>query len=163
MRVRKAVKHPKYNDSTDEYDIGLLFLENSTTLDISLPSLNNDNSFPAPSSTTHVMGWGDTDEGNDQIMSDELMIVDLQVISNEDCEEAKGGGVSYKNWIYDDMLCTYTEGQDACQGDSGKLMIWSFPMKKDQIGYAIGSSSSPIHYPNFIDTSTLWNEKDWRS
>ena len=96
------MEHPKYNDNTDEYDIGLLFLENSTAIDISLPFLNYDNLFPEPGSTAHSMGWGDTDAGDNLEFPDELMVVDLHVISNEQCEKAEEGGKAYKNWIFDD-------------------------------------------------------------
>jgi len=123
IRAIKAMKHPRYNEDTDEYDIGLLFLENATTLDIPLPTLNDDNSFPSPGSTTYSMGWGDIDSGSNLEFPDELMIVDLQIISNEDCENAEEGGKGYRNWIFDDMLCTFTDGHDACQGDSGGPLI----------------------------------------
>lgn len=55
-----------------------------------------------------------------------LMVVDLQVISNEDCENAERGEVNYKGWIYDNMMCTYTGDSDACQGDSGKTCMYRF-------------------------------------
>ena len=121
------VEHPNYNDNTDEYDMGLLFLEASTMMDITYPTLNNDDNYPSVGTTTHVMGWGDTDAGTNQKVSDHLLIVDLEVISNSDCsrmERAQDGeNISYSVWIFDDMLCTFSPGQDACQGDSGKLNI----------------------------------------
>ena len=119
IRVINAVKHGSYNTITDGYDVGLLFLEHLTTLDITLPILNYDNEFPSPGATTYAMGWGDTDVLTYEQVSDWLMIVDLEVISNDDCNAAEKGGVSYKNWVTDDMMCTYSENQDACQGDSG--------------------------------------------
>ena len=121
------VEHPNYNENTDEYDMGLLFLEASTMMDITYPTLNNDANYPSVGTTTHVMGWGDTDAGTNQKVSDHLLIVDLEVISNSDCsrmERAQDGeNISYSGWIFDDMLCTFSPGQDACQGDSGKLNI----------------------------------------
>ena len=75
------------------------------------------------------MGWGDTNvaTGN-QEFTDSLMVVDLQVISNTLCEMAEGvkedggGTVDYNGWIFEDMLCTSSEGKDACQGDSGEML-----------------------------------------
>jgi hypothetical protein len=53
--------------------------------------------------------------------------VDLEVISNENCERMERSQgielVSYRGWIYDDMMCTFTAGKDACQGDSGGPLI----------------------------------------
>ena len=103
--------------------MALLILEEPTTLDIPFVRVNDDNLYPPEGTTTHVMGWGDTDPGDGQRLSDILMIVDVEVISNNDCEDAEQGGDSYNGWIYPSMLCTSTKGQDACQGDSGKLNI----------------------------------------
>jgi len=73
------------------------------------------------------MGWGNTDKAQDvDTSSQELLAVNLGVISNEDCETEYGvngaksgermGTRSSSEWkVYDNMMCTYTEGQDACQ------------------------------------------------
>ncbi len=123
IRVIKSVQHGNYNSITDGYDVGLLFLESSTTLDVTFPILNTDNELPYQGATTYAMGWGDTDVVTYEQVSDWLMIVDLKVITNEDCDAAGEGDVSYRNWITDDMLCTYSENHDACQGDSGMAHV----------------------------------------
>jgi len=46
----------------------------------------------------------------------------LGVISNEDCNAAEFEEHKYNGWIHDDMMCAYTPGGDACQGDSGELL-----------------------------------------
>lgn len=148
--VKKTVQHPQYNKNTDAYDLGLVFLSQSTTLDIPLIRLNDDDSYPDPGTTTFTMGWGDTDPGETQRLSNDLLVVDVEVISNEDCKGMKKSGENYGkkldlymslhyimpslflsstftynflgNWIFDDMMCAYTENQDACQGDSGKIL-----------------------------------------
>ena len=123
VAVDYEVKHPDYDVSLDNYDIGLVFLKESVTTDIPLLALNNDDSFPEPGSTVRVMGWGDTDpETKVQDMPDELMLVELQVISNEECDKAKSGEESYKGSIFDNMICTESQENvaDACQGDSGE-------------------------------------------
>ena len=112
------VAHPSYDSGMNKNDIALLFLEESTTLDIALPQLNNNNDFPSTESRTHVLGWGVTDDGS---LADELLRVDLAVISNEDCDNAELEGDNYNGLIFDDMICTETVGQDACQGDSGEF------------------------------------------
>jgi len=119
--VVDQVAHPSYNFGTNENDIALLFLEESTALDITLPRLNNNNDFPSSGSTTFVMGWGVMDDGS---VPDSLMRVDLAVMSNEDCESAESGEDDYNGLIYDDMICTdSSDGEDACQGDSGGPLI----------------------------------------
>jgi len=119
--VVDQVAHPSYDFGTDEHDFALLFLEKSTTLDISLPRLNNNNDFPSSGFTTHVMGWGVMDDGSP---ADSLMRVALTVISNEECESADTGDGNYNGRIYDDMICTdSSDGHDACQGDSGGPLI----------------------------------------
>jgi len=121
IAIKLEVAHPEYDFGLDKNDIGLIFLQKSVAIDVPLLRLNDVSSLPAPGSTVYVMGWGDTDAARSiQNMPDELMIVELEVISNADCEKAESGTDSYDGYIFDDMLCTEHEGQDACQGDSGE-------------------------------------------
>ena len=124
VNVDFEVPHPDYNFGTDNYDIGLIFLKKSISTYIPLLAINDDSSSPEPGATVEVMGWGDTSpEKSVRDMPDELMIVELQVISNGECEKAKSGEDSYKNSIFEDMVCTKSQGNDAadaCQGDSGE-------------------------------------------
>ena len=123
ISVDYEVKHPDYDISLDNNDIGLVFLKESVSSDVPLLALNDDDSFPEPGAAVLVMGWGDTNpEKEIQDMSNELMIVELQVISNKDCDKAESGKDSYKGYISDDMICTESQGNvaDACQGDSGE-------------------------------------------
>ena len=46
-------------------------------------------------------------------MSEDLVVADLEVLSNEACARAEGRGTSCGDWIYDDAVCTFTEGRDA--------------------------------------------------
>jgi secreted trypsin-like serine protease len=121
IAVKFEMAHPDYDFDLDKNDIGLIFLQKPVTIDLPLLRPNDDSSLPVPGSTVYVMGWGDTDPTKSiQNMPDELMIVELEVISNADCEKAESGTDSYDGYISDDMLCTEYEGQDACQGDSGE-------------------------------------------
>ena len=52
-----------YDDSTDQYDVGLLFLTAPTLQSIQFPKLNMDSAFPVVGAKTYVLGWGDTDPG----------------------------------------------------------------------------------------------------
>merc|ERR1712233_276310 len=65
-----------------------------------------------------VTGWGTTSSGGST--SNVLLEVDVQVISNSECNAAYGG-------ITDNMLCAADAsgngGSDACQGDSGGPLV----------------------------------------
>jgi trypsin len=55
------------------------------------------------------------------------MDVNLNVISNEECEASKGDldgyFMTYENQITDNMLCAWASQRDSCQGDSGGPLI----------------------------------------
>lgn len=124
VAVKFEVVHPAYDFGTDQNDFGLIFLEESVTSDIPLLRLNDDSSLPEIGSTAYVMGWGDTDQADASVsLPDELMIVGLPVISNEECDNAESGADSYSGYIFDNMLCTASDNEDACQGDSGERML----------------------------------------
>jgi len=122
IAVASALKHPKYNTNNDNYDIALVFLRESTSHDIAMPKLNRDSSFPSAGRKAVTMGWGKTD-ANTESLPDELLAVELDVISNSVCEDASRGGYNYRGDIYDSMMCTSTTDKDACQGDSGGPLV----------------------------------------
>lgn len=130
--ARKKKLHPDYNTATDDYDMGLIFLDTPTTYDIPYPQLNKNDSYPEAGVTAYTMGWGATSFGDGGI-SAELLIVDLPVLSNDECEDIEVGGNSYEGLITNSMLCTFNQGKDACQGDSGEsdnqALIVCFYMK----------------------------------
>ena len=125
ISVRKVFEHPRYRSSTDEYDFAVVFLDESAPSDTALVGINDDNSYPRPGSTSYTMGWGDTKAKDRRVrgrrrLVDQLLIADVEVISNEECSDIKRDGESYGNEIHDDMICADTRGKDACQGDSGE-------------------------------------------
>ena len=63
---------------------------------------------------------------------------DLEVIPNEDCEQVSGGDMTYTNWIFDNMMCTSTEGHDTCQSDSGECVGYVM------YGYSLLRNREPI-------------------
>jgi len=124
VSVRKTITHPNYDADTSSYDVALVFLSTPVQDEnIQLMRLNNDDSYPQPGTMAHVMGWGDVNPGSSLETVDELHIVSVDVISNEECETITKDGQNYEGQIYDNMMCTSTEGQDACQGDSGGPLI----------------------------------------
>ena len=127
IRVEKEIRHPNYSTSTDEYDIALLLLSRPVQVLTreDMVRINDDESFPSPGVMSRTMGWGDTDpdDGKTEVSLD-LQEVDLPIISNSECGDAEGTvdgwSDSYRDYIYESMICTFRPGQDACQGDSGK-------------------------------------------
>jgi trypsin len=130
IEAARQIPHPKYDENTSENDFALVVLERPVETAVPLVSLNDDNSYPTPGTTSaqaHVMGWGNM-QTNGFDLPDVPMIVDVEVISNDRCYELENGGESYEEFkydIYDDMICTFTEKKDACQGDSGGPLVIS--------------------------------------
>ena len=129
IRVAREIRHPKYSWSTDSNDFGLLILSKPVgdLTEDQIIRLNADESYPEVGEVARTMGWGDTDpDGAKLSVSYSLLEVDLPVISNEECQAAKGSDNgytdSYEGYIFNSMLCTFSPGQDACQGDSGELL-----------------------------------------
>jgi hypothetical protein len=104
--------------------LALLLLSEAVTAvaEEDIVRINSDASFPSAGDLARSMGWGDTDPDDfNAVVSDELLEVDLPVISNEECSAAKGtdNGYTdnYESYIFDSMLCTFEPGSDACQGE----------------------------------------------
>lgn len=142
IEMVREYEHPDYNVRNDDNDIALVKLSEPAGRGMPLVRINPDGDVPFVGEWAHVMGWGDQDPEEDitrlasnlvgprcqSIIQRDLtnsvhlfrasfqMGVDIQVISNSDCERASKGEDTYKGWIYDSMLCTMTQGQDACQG-----------------------------------------------
>lgn len=61
-------------------------------------------------------------------MADKLHAVEVNVVSNEQCSQAKGyvGWFNYESYegaITTSMLCAKDSNQDSCQGDSGGPLV----------------------------------------
>ncbi len=125
ISARWQIEHPGYNTDTDEYDIALIVLDRPVQNAVPLITLNDDSSYPSPGTTAHVMGWGNNNTDNSNLPN-EMQMVDVEVISNQECETLERGGSSYAGFgfgVYESNICTYTETKDACQGDSGGPLI----------------------------------------
>eukprot|EP00986_Skeletonema_menzelii_P008594 scaffold3678_cov143-Skeletonema_menzelii.AAC.7 len=125
ISVSKQIPHPKYDEETSEFDMALLVLSKPVTNAVQVVTLNDDPAFPSPGQIARVMGWGNRKaDGFD--LPDVPHFVDVDVISNQQCEDMERDGDSYGDMKYpisDDMICTYTANKDSCQGDSGGPLI----------------------------------------
>ena len=128
IQMEYEIPHPNYNSRTTNNDYNLVFLQRPTTANVNLVNINADASRPRPGDPVTVMGWGDTVAADDiQRLSDVLRDVEVNVISNEECEKSKGyaGGwyQDYDGAISSSMLCAKDINEDSCQGDSGGPIV----------------------------------------
>jgi trypsin len=129
VQKEREVPHPKYNPSSTDNDFNLIFLTRKTTADVPIVKLNKEKSVPSATDAVEVMGWGDTDASEwSQRLSDVLRSVEVNVVTNEECSQAKGyvGWFNYESYegsITSNMLCAQDTNQDSCQGDSGGPLI----------------------------------------
>lgn len=113
-------EHPDYDSNSDEYDLYIAILD-TPVYDITPVRVNPNPNWPLPGMMATTMGWGVLKEDGNS--PDELMRVEVEVISNDECDAYEDGGDDYNDWIFPDMVCTNTPGKDACQGDSGGPLI----------------------------------------
>jgi len=79
-----------------------------------------------------VCGWGALKE-TDKVAPDHLSKLEVPVVSNEDCQRAKG---MHSQVITERMICAgFLDGsKDACIGDSGGPLVWNDKGVWKQIG-----------------------------
>jgi secreted trypsin-like serine protease len=132
--VSKDIKiHEDYDGEQVINDVGLIKLPESVTFNdaikpVSLPSkADADNDFAGE--TARVSGWGLTD-GFDTDLSEVLNYVDVEVISNEKCEDTFDS-------LLPSILCTSGDAYTgSCSGDSGG------PLIKDDVQIGVVSLES---------------------
>lgn len=113
--VRKQVRHPEYSKEGDEgviqvtptlsslrvdNDFMLVFLKESVAEEnAQIIDINPSGSVPADEARLTVMGWGDTDRGSEFVPSNELLVAEGVVISNEDCLSRRGETITYEGAV----------------------------------------------------------------
>lgn len=129
VRIRENILHPLYNkEIMNDFDIALTFLERPTAIEkSSLIHLNMNSSYPPDDTIATYLGWGVINTKGEA--SNILREVDVSVITNEECNSIEGN-TGYNNMYFSmngritpSMLCTFTQGKDSCQRDSGGPLI----------------------------------------
>mmetsp|Transcript_32290 Transcript_32290/g.67897 ORF Transcript_32290/g.67897 Transcript_32290/m.67897 type:complete len:339 (+) Transcript_32290:117-1133(+) len=139
MKEGGEIMHPQYNSRTTDNDFMLVILDRDATLndDVGLVTINDKASTPRVDDRVTVMGWGETGSG----LSDVLMEVDVNVISNGECNTSKDASSTYEGAITANMLCAKADGQDSCQGDSGGPLVDSDGVQVGVVSWGIGCAS----------------------
>lgn len=146
IAMKKEIPHPNYRESNTDNDFMLVVLRNAASLnsDVGLVALNSDNSEPSVGDELTVMGWGDVDITSASELSDVLMGVGVNTISNRECESSSDGRDSYQGRVTENMVCARANRKDSCQGDSGGPNIQTVGGIDKQVGvvsWGIGCAS----------------------
>ncbi|KAG7359037.1 peptidase S8 family protein [Nitzschia inconspicua] len=131
--VIEQKNHPSFNDNTVENDFMLLRLEQPVYLEdggVTLELSNSESDVAAGTELT-VLGlgvtgtssWGGLFGPGMASQPDQLMDVEIEAYSDEQCLSAYGSG--WKGVKIDSMFCAGAPlgGKDSCQGDSGGPLV----------------------------------------
>ena len=116
--MKREFPHPNYNAYKSDNDFGIIVLSDSATNNVQTVRLNPTSSYPSVGSSVTVAGYGDTTQSDFTTqLPESLMKVNVNVISNADCEDSSDGIDNYYNAITSNMLCASVNrgGKDACQ------------------------------------------------
>lgn len=127
--LTQEIRHPVYDDEAYKYDFMILKLDRPAPDQYKPIKLNQDESLPKIGVPEGVkaIGFGVTEyyyDGSHSGASETLQEVGLQVISNEECMNAKDPETTvehevngYAGLITPDMLCADDDSQDTCLGE----------------------------------------------
>ena len=122
ISMKKEIKHPNYQASSTNRDYMIVVLSKPTNQNVALVKLNSSGSKPSVGQNLTVMGWGVTKPSGGNI-SDVLMKVNVNALSNNTCEASGDSQDDYHGQITDWMLCANANNKDSCQGDSGGPLV----------------------------------------
>jgi trypsin len=119
FHVQQMIVHPDYQAINEyDHDFMLIQLDGSSTL--TPIRLNTKANEPASGDPLQVMGWGLTSTSFDANIANVLQEVQVQAMSNAECEAASE---FYQGQVTDDMLCALESNKGSCQGDSGGPLV----------------------------------------
>ncbi|CAL4117560.1 unnamed protein product, partial [Meganyctiphanes norvegica] len=149
--VSQVIMHPDYNTYPwyNGFDFGLVEL--ATPVDFS-SSLARPICLPVNDTELYnsvmaiVTGWGQLEPGKP--VTDVLMEVTIQTITNQQCQQSLYGQSGYN--ILHSMICAGTPyGHGGCMGDSGGPVITLAPYKTQKYYEQIGVVSFGSAYCNY--------------
>jgi len=147
------VRHPEYNQFTNEHDILLIKLvEESTTT----PVKYDDGTYDLNSGfAVTVMGFGTTCSGGSQ--SNKLLEAQVNIVDNSLCNSKYSSAV-----VTSDMVCAAAPGKDACQGDSGGPLVIKGNSATDDVLVGVVSWGTGCAEPDFPGVySRTASHTDW--
>lgn len=112
-KVAKAVKHPKFNRQTLDYDIAYIEMAQDFTFSASVKAVPIYSGEWKGGADVSITGYGRTSANGKG--SDRLLHVSVPAVDHDACKKAHGGSA-----ITDRMICAAGGGgKGACMGDSG--------------------------------------------
>ncbi|KAG5308496.1 SP34 protease, partial [Acromyrmex insinuator] len=126
--VSRFYVHPLYNtEAPAQNDIAVVMVNSVISFSeevgpACLPFEHQFDSFAG--SYVDLLGWGLTEFSG--MKSNTLQKVTITVITNRQCRQQYPG-------ISNNHICTYAEGKDACQFDSGGPVLWQNPATKREV------------------------------
>nr|XP_003700801.1 PREDICTED: venom serine protease 34-like [Megachile rotundata] len=123
-RLRSITIHPDYRKNPDVNDIAIVKAEleikfSNQVGPACLPFQHSPDTFGG--SYVELLGWGLTEFGG--LPPTVLQKVSLSVLTNLECSK------TYQN-VTSSRLCTYGQGKDSCQMDSGGPVLWQNPTSR---------------------------------
>jgi secreted trypsin-like serine protease len=119
VHMKSTQAHDMFESNSFRFDFAVVLLEQAVS-GISPVMLNTDDATPTPGTDMVVLGWGATQYDQDGAKSypSKLMRGDVVPISNVDCQATVVGSKAlYFGSVFDEMICAYSDGVDACSGD----------------------------------------------
>ncbi|KAL1508866.1 hypothetical protein ABEB36_003691 [Hypothenemus hampei] len=112
--------YPTYDSSTDANDIAILRTSTQITFStyvapICLPFKYATYDFSSQPVT--ILGWGQIEFSGPT--SNVLLKAEVQVLTNANCQS------SYAQVVLSQEICTFANGIDSCQADSGGPVMWT--------------------------------------
>ncbi|WP_312738813.1 serine protease [Stenotrophomonas sp.] len=118
--VKAIHVHPAFNSGNSlEHDVALIQLDAplADAQPVTL-RLRPDASYLKPGRDFTVIGWGDTDIGDDRVYPAQLQTVQVPFVPFAECQQAYAGELQRGK-----VICAGREGMDSCQGDSGGPLL----------------------------------------
>ncbi|XDV45071.1 hypothetical protein PO909_013238, partial [Leuciscus waleckii] len=158
--VMAVIKHPSYNNVTNDSDIALLKLSSPVTFtDYIRPvCLAADHSVFNNDTDSWITGWGDISEGVSLPSPDVLQEVEVAIIGNRQCNCLYGVGRITENMICAGLL---EGGKDSCQGDRGGPMVSrqsSVWVQSGVVSFGIGCAENALEYPGVYTRVSRYQE-----